>query len=59
MQLTYNILLHKEPEGTYTVSVPSLPGCMTFGDSVEHAIEMAKEAMAMTANFLSPLPLSN
>jgi len=47
MQLTYKILMHKEPEGTYTVSVPALPGCMTFGNSVEHAIQMAKEAIEL------------
>jgi antitoxin HicB len=47
MQLTYKILMHKEPEGTYTVSVPALPGCMTFGDNVEHAIQMAKEAIEL------------
>lgn len=47
MQLTYKILMHKEPEGSYTVSVPALPGCITFGETVEHAIEMAKEAIEL------------
>ena len=47
MQLTYKIMLHKEPEGSYTVSVPALPGCITYGDSVEHAIQMAKEAVEL------------
>lgn len=47
MQLNYKILLHKEPEGTYTVSVPALPGCITYGENVEHGIEMAKEAIEL------------
>ena len=47
MDLTYKLLLHKEPEGQYTVVVPSLPGCVTFGDNVEHAIAMAKEAIEL------------
>lgn len=47
MQKTYKILLHKEPEGSYTVSVPALPGCMTYGDSVEHALQMAQEAIEL------------
>lgn len=47
MQFTYKILLHKEPEGQYTVTVPALPGCVTFGDNVEHAIKMAKEAIEL------------
>ena len=42
---TYRIVLRKEPEGTYTALVPSLPGCITWGENVEHALEMAKEAI--------------
>jgi antitoxin HicB len=47
MQLTYKIMLHKEPEGSYTVSVPALPGCITYGDTIEHAMQMAKEAVEL------------
>ena len=42
---TYRIVLRKEPEGAYTAFVPSLPGCITWGNTVEHALEMAKEAI--------------
>ncbi len=42
---TYRIVLRKEPEGAYTAFVPSLPGCITWGRTVEHALEMAKEAI--------------
>ncbi|MBU1298333.1 MAG: type II toxin-antitoxin system HicB family antitoxin [Bacteroidetes bacterium] len=45
--LSYRILLRKEPEGGYTVTVPSLPGCVTYGDTVDIAIEMAKEAIEL------------
>ena len=44
---TYKILLNKEPEGGYTVNVPALPGCITFGKTVDEAIEHAKEAIAL------------
>lgn len=44
---TYRILLNKEPEGQYTVMVPALPGCVTYGENVDHAIQMAKEAIAV------------
>ena len=47
MQLTYKILIHKEPEGPYTVMVPALPSCITFGETVEHSIQMAKEAIEL------------
>jgi predicted RNase H-like HicB family nuclease len=34
---TYRILLTEEPEGGYTVLVPALPGCITYGDNINHA----------------------
>ena len=45
MQYTYKIMLQKEPEGGYTVVVPALPGCITYGENVDEAIAMAKEAI--------------
>ena len=42
---TYRIILTQEPEGGYTAVVPALPGCITYGDNVNHAIDMAKEAI--------------
>lgn len=47
MTLSYRILLRKEPEGGYTVIVPSLPGCITYGDTVEESITMAREAIEL------------
>jgi predicted RNase H-like HicB family nuclease len=43
--LNYRIQLEKEEEGGYTVIVPALTGCVTFGETVEEAIAMAKEAI--------------
>ena len=37
--------LQPEPEGGYTISVPSLPGCISYGKTFEKAIEMIKDAM--------------
>ena len=45
--LSYRTVLRKEPEGGYTVMVPSLPGCVTYGETVDHAITMAKEAIEL------------
>jgi antitoxin HicB len=42
----YNIMLRPEPEGGYTALVPALPGCVTFGRTVEEAREMAKDAIS-------------
>jgi len=46
-QRTYRILLTPEDEGAFSVSVPALPGCFTQGETVEEAIEMAKEAISV------------
>ncbi|KAF5413435.1 MAG: hypothetical protein C5S49_08565 [Candidatus Methanogaster sp.] len=45
--LSYRILLKREPEGGYTVTVPSLPGCVTYGDTIDESIEMAREAIEL------------
>ena len=46
-QLTYKIRLQKEPEGGYTVTVPALPGCVTYGKDMDEAIVMAREAIEL------------
>ncbi|MBS1937216.1 MAG: type II toxin-antitoxin system HicB family antitoxin [Bacteroidetes bacterium] len=46
-QRTYRILLTQEPEGGYTVNVPALPGCITYGNDIEHAMAMAREAIEL------------
>ncbi|MCQ1537843.1 type II toxin-antitoxin system HicB family antitoxin [Methanocalculus taiwanensis] len=45
--LNYRILLRREPEGGYTVTVPTLPGCVTFGEIIEEAITMVREAIEL------------
>jgi len=45
--LTYRILLTEEPEGGYTVTVPMLPGCITYGDTIVEAKQMALEAIEL------------
>lgn len=43
----YRVVLRPEPEGGYTVLVPSLPGCITYGVDVDDAIAMAREAIEL------------
>lgn len=42
---SYSVVLKSEPEGGYTAIIPSLPGCVTYGKTVEEAKEMAKDAI--------------
>jgi len=37
--------LQPEAEGGYTVTVPSLPSCISYGETFEKAMEMIKDAM--------------
>jgi len=42
---SFRIILRPEPEGGYTVIVPSLPGCLTYGEDIKEAMEMAEDAI--------------
>jgi antitoxin HicB len=44
MQVRYAIVLEPEAEGGFSVSIPSLPEAHTQGDTLEEAIENAREA---------------
>jgi len=43
--LHYNLIFKPEVEGGFTVIVPSLPGCITYGKNLEEAKEMARDAI--------------
>ena len=47
MHYNYKILLTKEDEGGYMVTVPALAGCITQGDNIEEALAMAQEAIEL------------
>ena len=44
---TFKIHLHKEDDSGFTAIVPVLPGCITYGENVDDAIAMAKEAIEL------------
>lgn len=44
---SYKVILHPDLEdGGYWVECPALPGCASQGETVEEALEMAKDAIA-------------
>ena len=47
MHPTYKILLNKEEEGGYRVTVPAFPCCITQENTVEEAVDKAKEAIEL------------
>lgn len=47
MKRHYTVVLTPEPDGSaYNVVVPALPGCLTWGATVEEALAMARDAIA-------------
>ncbi|PJF38092.1 MAG: HicB family protein, partial [Phototrophicales bacterium] len=46
------VLLEPSEEGGYTVIVPTLPGCISEGNTKEEAIENIKEAIEL---YLEPV----
>lgn len=46
------IVLEPSDEGGYTVYVPSLPGCISEGDTKEEALKNIQEAISL---FLEPV----
>ena len=47
MKRRYTVVLTPEPDGSaYNVVVPALPGCFTWGTTVEEALAMARDAIA-------------
>lgn len=57
----YSVLLIPDPEdGGYTVTVPTLPGCITEGDTLAEALTNAREVITLHLEALSeagePIP---
>ena len=44
-ELSFRIVFRPEPEGGFTVTVPSLPGCVTYGETLDEARKMAHDAI--------------
>jgi predicted RNase H-like HicB family nuclease len=45
MTRTYTFVFNPEPEGGYTVTCPALPGLVTYGETIDEARRMARDAM--------------
>jgi len=58
--ITYTIELAPLEEGGFSVTVPALPGCATWGMTFDHAVAMAKEAIELWLEEMSahgePIP---
>ncbi|PIR96589.1 MAG: antitoxin HicB [Candidatus Doudnabacteria bacterium CG10_big_fil_rev_8_21_14_0_10_42_18] len=61
--LNYNVVFTPEPEGGFTVTVPALRGCVTYGKTLIEAKAMAQEAIELMIETLEdhgePIPTDN
>jgi len=59
----YKVIFEPQDEGGYTVTVPSLPGCISEGDTYDEALSNIKEAISLYLESLQadglPIPEEN
>ena len=58
--MNFKVLIEKDEDGVYVVTVPSLPGCISQGKTEPEALENIKEAIALHLEALAEdgLPLT-
>lgn len=59
-EYTFTAVFEPEPDGGYTVHFPALRGCITYGETLDEARDMAVEALELYLESLSedelPIP---
>jgi len=60
--MKYRVLIEQDEDGVFVAEVPSLPGCISQGETRERAVENIKEAIALYLESLAahdePVPPS-
>ncbi|MBI5553470.1 MAG: type II toxin-antitoxin system HicB family antitoxin [Candidatus Diapherotrites archaeon] len=51
--MNWKMLFEKSPDGWFTVTVPSLPGCISQGKTRAEAVQNIKEAIELHLNSLA------
>ena len=47
IEMKYAIAVHKDTDSCYGVTIPDVPGCFSHGDTLDEAIENAREALTL------------
>jgi predicted RNase H-like HicB family nuclease len=45
--MRFNVTIDRDEDGVWVVECPSIPGCVTQGETKEEALENIKEAIAL------------
>ncbi len=51
-EYVYPALFHLNDDGSYTITYPDLPGCVSEGKSLENALYMAQDALRVWLGYL-------
>ena len=52
--MRYPVVIHKDPNSDYGVTVPDLPGCFSAGQTLDDALQQASEAIECHLEALMP-----
>jgi predicted RNase H-like HicB family nuclease len=52
MEYVYSAVFHENSDGSYTVTYPDLPGCVSEGKSLGNALYMAQSALTQWIEYL-------
>ena len=55
MEYIYPALFSQNDDGTYTITFPDLPGCISEGKNLENALRMAHLALTQWVDYLNDL----
>lgn len=58
-RLFYPAIFHKAEEGGFWVSFPDIPECLTQGDDMQQAYEMAVDALGLSLTTMEEIPKSS
>ena len=62
-QFVYPAVFHPNDDGSFTITFPDLPGCITEGKSLENALYMAQDALTAwleyTIDHKEPVPAAS
>ena len=45
--MIYPVIVHKDADSAYGVTVPDFPGCFTAGDTIDEALDNVQEAIEL------------
>jgi predicted RNase H-like HicB family nuclease len=59
--MRYPVVIHKDPDSDYGVTVPDLPGCFSAGETMDEALDQVVEAIELHIESLlldgEPIPV--